>query len=683
MSRWHAPPAELFAMVDQTPATVLLESAPTVTNSREGSLWTPDPLRLFTDPLRISVARQLTELPGLFQEIEQAVSAGLYAAGYFSYECAAFFEPRALRPLSSPSMARPGPWPDQPLAWFGIYAPPFLYDYQSGAFSGAEPPALARFRRQEEGEGEGELSGKPRLIPTPSLPGEGSEPEPEPEPLTECTLATTEQQYTERIHQIHALIRSGDVYQLNFTLAIALRAGGGSRALYSHLRTRQPAPYGAFVHTHPHHRILSFSPELFFRIESEGQSRRITTRPMKGTARRGRTSQEDRETAHWLANDPKNRSENVMIVDLLRNDLGRLCRFGSVRAQDLFAVERYSTLWQMTSTVTGDLRPEVDFQQIFGALFPSGSVTGAPKIRAMQLLSELEQRPRGVYTGAIGFFSQEQSVFNVAIRTLVLEQERGEMGVGSGIVIDSNPADEWRECLLKAQFLTNPADPGARRAQGGFSLVETLLWNGEYPLLELHLDRLEDSADYFAFPFNRARVRTALPPPETLGAPGTDSAIWESATPRKVRLLLHRDGSVEITSEPIAARTPQPLRVRISPNLIDPADPMYFHKTTHRPVYAQALKEAQAAGFDEVLFFNLRNELTEAAMHNVFIGKAGRLLTPPIACGLLAGIERRQILATNPIAGEQILTREDLLQAEAVYLSNAVRGLRPAVIDWE
>jgi para-aminobenzoate synthetase/4-amino-4-deoxychorismate lyase len=673
MSRWHEPPAELFAVVDETPATVLLESAPTHANSGEGSPGTSAPLRLFTDPLGIAVVRQLSELPGLFQQIEQAVAAGLYAAGYFSYECAALFEPTALLPPGSPSMARPGPWPNQPLAWFGLYAPPHLYDYQSGAFVGAEPPVLARFRKQAEGA----LSGKPRLSPSPALSGEGAE------PLIDCTLATTEQQYTERIRQIHALIRSGDVYQLNFTLPIALRAGEGSAELYRHLRVRQPAPYGAFVHTHPQHRILSFSPELFFRIESQGQSRRITTRPMKGTAPRGRTSQEDRETARWLANDPKNRSENVMIVDLLRNDLGRLCRFGSVRAQDLFAVERYSTLWQMTSTVTGDLRPEVDFQQIFRALFPSGSVTGAPKIRAMQLLSELEQRPRGVYTGAIGFFSKELSIFNVAIRTLVLDEERGVMGVGSGIVIDSNPADEWRECLLKAQFLSNPTDPGAPPGAGSFSLVETLLWNGEYPRLELHLDRLEDSADYFAFPFDRARVRASLRPPETINAAGSDGATWESGTPRKVRLLLHRDGSLQITSEPIAARIPQPLRVRISPKLIDPADPMYFHKTTHRPAYAEALKEAQAAGFDEVLFFNLRNELTEAALHNVFIGKAGRLLTPPIACGLLAGIERRHILATNPNAGEQILTRKDLLQAEAVYLSNAVRGLRPAVIDGE
>jgi para-aminobenzoate synthetase/4-amino-4-deoxychorismate lyase len=677
MSRWHAPPAELFAVVEQTPATVLLESAPTLADSAAGSLRPSSaPLRLFTRPLRICVADQLSELPALFGEIEQAVSAGLYAAGYFSYECAAYFEPTVFTQYTPQSIAASGPWSHHPLAWFGIYAPPYLFDYQSGTFVGTEPPAVTRFGK----EAQAELSTEPPCpIAPPCFPRKGTK----PGPLTECTLAITEQQYTERIHQIHALISSGDAYQLNFTLDIALRTAGSSAALYSHLRALQPAPYGAFLHTKPHHRILSFSPELFFRIESEGQSRRITTRPMKGTAPRGRTSQEDRQTADWLRNDPKNRSENVMIVDLLRNDLGRLCRFGSVQASDLFAVERYPTLWQMTSTITGDLRPEVDFEQIFGALFPCGSVTGAPKIRAMQLLSELEQQPRGVYTGAIGFFSKEQSVFNVAIRTLALEQERGVMGVGSGIVIDSNPADEWRECLLKAQFLTDQGGPAARPAPGSFSLIETLLWNGEYPLLDLHLDRLEDSANYFAFPFNRATARASLNQPNTKGAPGPGFETGESTTPRKVRLLLHPDGSLQITSEPIPASTREPLRVRICPSRIDPADPMYFHKTTHRPLYAEALKEAHGAGFDEVLFFNLGNELTESAIHNVFIQKAGRLLTPPIACGLLPGVHRRHILASDPNAAEQILMLEDLRQADAIYLSNAVRGLRPAVIDWE
>src|SRR5208337_3597072 len=231
----------------------------------------------------------------------------------------------------------------------------------------------------------------------------------------------------------------GDVYQLNFTVPYSLRVHGSVVGLYARLRERQPVEYGAFLHWQAGRRILSFSPELFFRVDQEGGERRITTKPMKGTAARALTTREDRQRAEWLRNDPKNRSENVMIVDLLRNDLGRLAKFGTVRVENLFALERYPTLWQMTSTVTGELRPEIGFHDIFRALFPCGSITGAPKVRAMQLLAKIEEQPRGVYTGAIGFFSKQQTVFNVAIRTLELEGECGAMGVGSGIVIDSDP----------------------------------------------------------------------------------------------------------------------------------------------------------------------------------------------------------------------------------------------------
>jgi para-aminobenzoate synthetase/4-amino-4-deoxychorismate lyase len=410
---------------------------------------------------------------------------------------------------------------------------------------------------------------------------------------------------------------------------------------------------------------------------------------MKGTAPRSRTTAEDRTLADWLRNDPKNRAENVMIVDLLRNDLGRLCSFGSVQVHDLFAVERYPTLWQMTSTVTGQLRPEVGFQDIFRALFPCGSVTGAPKIRAMQLLAQLEARPRGVYTGAIGFFSKNESVFNVAIRTLSLRGDHGTMSVGSGIVIDSNPADEWRECLLKAEFLTRPANPATRPSPQSFSLLETLLWQGDYPLgnyplIELHLDRLQDSADYFAFPFKRAEVRAALEThANSLTSDPRAGEVHSPSLAHKVRLLLNPGGSLEITSEPIQAPSTDPLRVRIAPQRTDPSDPMYFHKTTHRPLYAQAFQAAIEAGYDDVLFLNNRGEVTEAAIHNIFIEKAGRLLTPPIQCGLLPGVHRRHILATNLQARESILTEQDLRQADAIYLSNAVRALRPAKIDWQ
>jgi len=685
MARWHSPPAGLYTLVERTPATVLLESAnPGAITAQPDSPASSSQTRLFTAPLSICVANHLSDIPNLFAEIERSVAAGLYAAGYFTYECGGFFEPAATGP-SQPS--------GQPLAWFGIYQRPYVFDHQAGAFVAGDPPTLADFHT-------------PILKPAEDYP-------------LACTLPTSERQYTQSIAAIHELIRSGDVYQLNFTVPIQVQAQGHSAALHRRLRSLQPAPYGAFLHTQPGSRILSFSPELFFHLENHAEIRRITTRPMKGTAPRGRTTAEDRALAAWLQNDPKNRSENVMIVDLLRNDLGRLCTFGSVRASQLFAVERYPTLWQMTSTITGNLRPEIGFQDIFRALFPCGSITGAPKIRAMQLIAQLEARSRGIYTGAIGFFSKQESVFNVAIRTLALNGNSGSMGVGSGIVIDSNPTDEFRECQLKATFLTSHTDSASYPSPDSFSLVETLLWRGDYPLIELHLDRLEDSAHYFAFPFDRAQAKAALQshattlaqkqgapsyprpfaervgdppasPPHPVQPPADSLTSYSRAAgadlliqSHKVRLLLNPDGSLQITSEPIPSPTADPLRVQISVHPTDSSNPMYFHKTTYRPVYAEALKAAQALGYDEVLFLNQRGEVTEATIHNLFIQKNGRLITPPIGCGLLPGVHRRHILETNPRAVERTLTLEDLRQADAVYLCNAVRGLRPAIIDWD
>jgi para-aminobenzoate synthetase/4-amino-4-deoxychorismate lyase len=363
-----------------------------------------------------------------------------------------------------------------------------------------------------------------------------------------------------------------------------------------------------------------------------------------------------------------------MIVDLLRNDLGRLCSFGSVHVESLFAVERYRTLWQMTSTVSGELRAEVGLQQVFRALFPCGSVTGAPKVRAMQLLAELEEQPRGIYTGAIGFFSRQRTVFNVAIRTLELENGKGRMGVGSGIVIDSDAADEFQECQLKTAFLSG--SPAAFSSQ--FSLVETLLWQDGYPLIELHLDRLEDSARYFDFACDRAATKAALL---------ARAAEFHDGKPRKVRLLLDRDGALHVGSEVLPAvatdENTVSSRVRIASQRTDPHDPMYFHKTTHRPIYAEAFKAAIEAGFDDVLFLNHRGEVTEGAISNVFIEVDGKWFTPPVECGLLAGVYRRHMLETRPEIEARVLYPEDLRQADAVYLTNAVRGLRRVSIEWE
>jgi para-aminobenzoate synthetase/4-amino-4-deoxychorismate lyase len=632
MNRQHSLPAEVYALVEQTPATVLLECGKP-NNTRTN---TEDCTRLLVAPVRVCAANTAEEIASLFREIESAVASGMTAAGFFTYECGACFEPKA-----GMLAKRPG----QPLAWFGIYECSFRFDHATGTFPDGEPAELERFR--------------------------GGADEPENAQSIKAELGLTEGQYAERIDAIHEWIRAGDVYQLNFTVPYKVRVRERVAALYARLCERQPVKYGAFLHWEPGRRILSFSPELFFRIDEEGGERRITTQPMKGTAARGRTTHDDRERAKWLRNDPKNHSENVMIVDLLRNDLGRLAKFGSVRAENLFAVERYPTLWQMTSTVRGELRAEVGFHDIFRALFPCGSITGAPKMRAMQLLAGLEEQPRGVYTGAIGYFSQQRTVFNVAIRTLELDGDEGKMGVGSGIVIDSDAREEYAECVLKAEFLTG----SERRFPERFSLVETMLWDGGYPLIELHLDRLLDSAEYFSFDCERDAVRAELM---------KHARTFQGCQVRRVRLLVDGAGNMQITDELLAKseRPTRPVRVCISRQRTDSRDPMLFHKTTHRPLYAAAFKEAVDAGFDDLLFMNEHGEVTEGAISNIFVEKGGRWLTPPVGCGLLAGVYRRHLLETLANAEERVLRPEDLHQADAVYLCNAVRGLRKAEIDW-
>ena len=644
MKRRHPLPAEVYALVEHTPATVLLEGGKQDDSEGSQEPWT----RLFTAPVRVCAAWHAAEIPGLFAEIESAVTAGLRAAGFFSYECGNCFEPKAAM-----RAGREG----QPLAWLGIYERSYAFDHNTGKFADGEPPELAQLRDGRAG----------------AEAGTGGT---EQEPEIAAEFALSEAEYGRRIAAIHELIRAGDVYQLNFTAPFRIEASGRVAALYARLRARQPVDYGAFLHGQKGRHILSFSPELFFRIDTSDAGRHIVTRPMKGTARRGRTTREDREIAGWLRNDPKNRSENVMIVDLLRNDLGRVARTGTVHADRLFDVERYSTLWQMTSTVTAELRPEAGFHEIFRALFPSGSVTGAPKVRAMQLLAELEDTPRGVYTGAIGFFSPRQTVFNVAIRTLELEGGHGTMGAGSGIVIDSDPVEEYRECLLKAEFLTRSADQRPEH----FSLIETLLWQGAYPLgsypfLGLHLDRLADSAEYFDFACDREEIRAAL---------GRHATQFAEGSPRKVRLLLDAEGRCDVTSEILSPHgdSNRIARVRFAPQRTDPADAMFYHKTTHRPLYMPAFEQATRDGFDDVLFLNLRGEVTEGAISNVFIEKDGRWFTPPIKCGLLAGVYRRHLLSTRPEIEERVLFLDDLRQADAVYLSNAVRGLRRVTIVW-
>jgi para-aminobenzoate synthetase/4-amino-4-deoxychorismate lyase len=378
---------------------------------------------------------------------------------------------------------------------------------------------------------------------------------------------------------------------------------------------------------------------------------------MKGTAPRGLTESQDRAAIRALRADPKNRAENVMIVDLMRNDLGRICRTGSVKTTRLFEVERFGSVWQMTSTIEGELRAGWSVQAIMGALFPSGSVTGAPKIRAMEHIAALEESERGVYTGSIGYFAPNAAQFNVAIRTATLRGDQGIIGVGGGITYDSSPAAEWEECQWKAAFLT--------RSTPDFRILETLRWEPGYTLLEAHLARMRDSAEYFGFPFDEPQIRAAL------GEFGKQLG----SQPQRVRMTLARDGALKFEHGDL--RRERFGRVRISARRVSSSDPFLYHKTTHRCVFDDEWAAAREAGYDDALFFNERGELTEGAIHNVFLVKDGVWRTPPVECGLLPGTLRAQILRERPDVREEALTFEDVLAADEIYLCNSIRGLYP------
>ncbi|WP_295510060.1 aminodeoxychorismate synthase component I [Accumulibacter sp.] len=469
--------------------------------------------------------------------------------------------------------------------------------------------------------------------------------------------------YAAQVRRIRRWISDGDCYQINLTFPLTFEVFGHPFALYARLRERQPVRYGGFLCTAVE-TLLSFSPELFF----ERLGERVLTRPMKGTAPRGRTPPEDQANRSALLASAKERAENVMIVDLLRNDLGRLAQPGKVRVEALCEAEAYPTLWQMVSTVAAEL-PGVGLADLFMALFPCGSITGAPKIRAMQRIAELEHGSRGLYTGALGWLAPGGDCrFNVAIRTIeVGADRRARLGVGSGIVIDADPAREYAECLLKASFLT-AFDPG-------FELFETLrLENGVYPLLALHIERLQASARSLGFACPQRTLQAAL---------AATTASRQQGVFR-VRLSLAHDGRFAIDVSPLNAAEPGHVwHVVVADEALPADDYLLRHKTTARVRYDRALAALaeQPAVFDAV-FLNTRGEVCEGARSNVFVERDGRLLTPPLGCGLLPGVLRRSLLESGR-AVEQVLRREDLLQASALFVGNALRGLLPVILDAE
>ncbi|MCC7487826.1 MAG: aminodeoxychorismate synthase component I [Burkholderiales bacterium] len=556
---------------------------------------------VFGAPRRLLVARRLPEVLPLLAEVERAVSSdGLHAAGFVSYEAAPAFDDR-LPALADPAF---------PLLWFGLYE---------------APRALPE-------------------LPVPSAP---------PAPEAGWRASMTRDEYRARFEALREYIRNGDTYQVNFTYRLRGRALAEPWRLFCALAGGAAAPHAAYVDAGDW-AVCSASPELFFRLEGET----IESRPMKGTAARGLWPAEDRRRAAALRDSEKERAENVMIVDMVRNDLGRIALTGTVETPRLFSVERYPTLWQMTSTVRA--RTSAPLDGIFRALFPPASIVGAPRRRAMEIIAELETAPRRVYTGAIGYAAPgRRARFSVAIRTLLVERAsaRAEYGVGGGIVWDSDCAREWRESELKARVLFAGERPV-------FDLLETLLWTpGEgYTLMRHHLARLADSADYFGFDMSEPRVRGEL---ERL-------ARGFSRTPHRVRLLLGRDGTIRCEGHAVPGGDPfdDPV-VAAAP--VDRGDVFLYHKTTRRACYDMALRARPGAR--DVLLYNEAHEVTESTIANVAIEIEGELCTPPVECGLLAGTWRAWMLEEKRLK-ERVLPLAAVLASPRVYLMNAVRGMQ-------
>jgi para-aminobenzoate synthetase/4-amino-4-deoxychorismate lyase len=479
--------------------------------------------------------------------------------------------------------------------------------------------------------------------------------------LSPLRPALEREAYLEAFALVQAYLAAGDVYQINLTLEAAAEFSGDPQALHAAIRQAQPVAHGGFIAAGDWC-VSSHSPELFLRR----QGNRLTVKPMKGTAPRGRSVEEDDAAREALRRDPKSRAENLMIVDLERNDLARLARPGSVTVAGLFDVEAYPTVLQMVSTVGAEVDAGVRTLDILRAVFPCGSVTGAPKIRAMEIIAGLERRPRGAYTGAIGHIAPDgNAAFSVPIRTLVLGRDGvARMGIGSGIVADSDGPAEWDECLLKAAFVADP--------QPQPSLIETLLWErgAGYWLLDGHLERLARSAAYFGYDCDRSAVRDAL----SVAEEGFDAADY------RVRLLLAPSGAVSVTAAPInvaavrEALRVQPPTVSWAGEPVRSGDQFLAHKTTRRDVYDRALKAAAAAGHWDLLFVNELGHVTEGARSTLFVRHGDRWSTPPVASGVLPGVFRRHFMAATSVE-ERTLSPGDVRSADRVCVGNAVWGL--------
>jgi para-aminobenzoate synthetase/4-amino-4-deoxychorismate lyase len=586
----------------------------------------PRAARLYADPQEVIVARRADEIEPALARLEELRRAGLHLAGWMAYEAGLALEPR-LRPRADRRSGAGGP-----LLWFGAFA-----GFEE--IASADMPGWLAARAGPAGEA--------------SLG-----------PLDPAQSAAT---YLDQFATIRAAIEAGDIYQANLTLRLAGSWRGDPLALYAALRAQSAAGHGGILFDGAQW-LVSLSPELFVAL-ADG---RVTLRPMKGTRPRHADPGADAAARADLAASAKDRAENLMILDLMRNDVSRVAVPGSVRAEAPFAIETYPTVHQMVSTVRARLAPGHGPVDLLRALFPCGSITGAPKIRAMELIDTVERDPRGAYCGAIGRIDaalpghDDQggggAAFNVAIRTLRLcpEGEKGgraTLGIGSAVVADSDGMTEWRECLVKGGFV---------RASGGFDLIETMAFTpeGGIPLLELHLERAKASAQALGFAFDRHAIRNAI-----------QALCFDTEGPARVRLLCSRSGAHALEIGQLPAPFAGPATCVVLPHPVDPADWRLAHKTTDRAFYAAATRAAHGAGADEALLLRGDGLLTEGSYTTLFVERGDKLLTPPLALGLLPGVLRRSLIEAGR-AEEADLTLDDL--AGGFLIGNALRGLIPA-----
>ena len=589
---------------------------PVVIHDASRQLWLT-----FGNPAGLVTALTIGEVIPALREVEKAVnSKGLYAAGFLSYEAAPAFD-TALKVRTDPS--------GFPLLWFGLYPAP----HESACL--------------------------------PKTPSQGPESSPQASESTPPSWVPSinREQYDGALSKLRQYLYDGDTYQVNYSFRLTRPFSGDSWPLFQKLVQAQGAHFSAYVDT-GHFTLCSASPELFFRLDGLT----LESRPMKGTAARGLTIEDDRNQAQALHESAKNRAENVMIVDMIRNDMGRVAVPGTVDPTRLFNVERYPTLWQMVSTVSA--QTHASLSDIMAALFPCASITGAPKPHTMEIIAHEETTPRRIYTGTIGYIAPgRRAQFNVAIRTVLVDRTAGlaEYGTGGGIIWDSESGAEYEECRIKAAILTE--------RQPEFQLLETLLWSKDtsFFLMDRHLDRLAGSAEYFEFPYSRREVINRL-----------ESAVSDYFKQHpgpgdlRIRLLLARDGSITVEPLPFDPIPPgRKATVRLAASPVDDTHRFLYHKTTHRMVYEQA--RAACPGCDDVLLWNKKGELTESTIANIVVELDGRRVTPPVSCGLLPGTFRAERLAHGEIE-EAVIRIEDLHRGTRLWLINSVRQWREATL---